>query len=153
LKGSQAEVKTYALKLLSYRSRSRREMLERLTGKGFDNGLINETIKSLEDSGLINDSVLASELFRHSTERKPLGKKGIRMFLFRRGIDKELIDEILLTHTSEMEEKAAREFVERKLKTMKNYPENIVRRRLWGMLRRRGFSTHTINRVINSIKV
>ncbi len=64
LKGSRAEAKTYALKLLSYRARSRKELHERLRGKGFDSSRIKETIESLEDAGLINDKDLAPELLR-----------------------------------------------------------------------------------------
>ncbi len=147
-----AEAKAYALKLLSYRSRSRKEMREKLRRKGFNNEQINSTIEFLENSGLISDEALASELFRHSLERKSLGKKGIEMFLSIRGIDKRLINKTLSTYTTETEVKAARKFVKRKLKTLENYPENVVKRKLWGMLQRRGFATEVINKAVNSIK-
>ncbi len=55
MKGSRADAKAYALRLLSYRSRSKKEMFERLERKGFDSGEINRAVKSLEDTGLIND--------------------------------------------------------------------------------------------------
>ena len=55
MKGSRADAKTYALKLLGYRSRSKKEMLERLKRKGFESGQINAAIKFLEDTDLIND--------------------------------------------------------------------------------------------------
>jgi regulatory protein len=153
LRGSPSNAKTYALKLLGYRSRSKKEMLEKLKRKGFDKRQIDGTIKFLEDASLIDDAVLASDLFKHSLERKSLGKKGIMMFLIKRGIDKELIDKILSSHTTDTEEKVALEFMERKLRALKNYPENVIRRRLWGMLRRRGFSIDVINRVVNSVKL
>ncbi len=151
-KGSRADVKAYALKLLGYRARSRKEMLRRLKIKGFDDGRINHAIKFLEDTGLLSDETLAPQLFRHSVEDKSLGKRGIRAFLTARGLDRELVDKTLLLHTVEMEEKSARELAERKLKTMKNYPENVIRRRLRGMLQRRGISGDVINRVVNSVK-
>lgn len=148
MKGSQSDAKNYAIKLLSYRSRSKREMLDRLGKKDFDSGHIDSAIKFLEDTGLINDKVLVHDLVRYATETKSLGKRGIRMFLAKRGIEKELIDNTLSTHESETEEKAAVKFVERKLRTMKNYPEDIVRRRLWGMLQRRGFSINIIQKAL-----
>ena len=128
-------------------------MLEKLKQKGFSHGHIENTMEFLEHSGLINDEVLVSELFRYSTERKSLGKNGVRMYLLKRGIDKPLIDTVLQDHSRHMEEKAAGEFVERKLRTLKNYPEQTVRRRLAGMLQRRGFSTDVIYKVIHSIKL
>jgi len=151
LKGSRADAKTCALNLLSYRSRSRKELLDRLKRKGFSDGQISDAVKSLERAGLINDEGLAEELFRYSLERKPLGKRGLGALLARRGIDKELIDNTLSARTGEMEEKAALMLVEKKIRTLKNHPEDIVKRRLWGMLRRRGFSSGVIHKVIGLI--
>lgn len=152
LKDSHAEVKNYALKLLRYRSRSKKEMHERLRRKGFDNDQINRAMGFLEDAGLMKDEVVARELSRNAIERKYLGRKGIEMFLSRRGIERELINETLSTHTREMEKETALKLVEKRLKTLKNYPENVIKRRLWGILGRRGFSTDIINRAIKSIK-
>lgn len=152
LKDSHAEARNYALKLLRYRSRSKKEMFERLRRKGFDNDQINRAMEFLEDVGLMKDEVVARELFRNAIERKYLGRKGIEMFLSRRGIERELINETLSTHTREVEKGVALKLVEKKLKTLKNYPENIVKRRLWGILQRRGFSTDIINIAVKSVE-
>lgn len=151
-KGSRADVNAYALKLLGYRSRSRREMLRRLKMKGFEDSRINEAIKFLEDTGLLSDEDLAPQLFRHSVEDRLLGEKGIRAFLTKRGLDKELVDKTMLLHTVEMEEESARRLVEKKLRAMKGHPGDVIRRRLLGMLRRRGFSGDVISRVVDSVK-
>jgi len=128
-------------------------MLQKLKQKGFSSGHIESTMEFLERSGLINDELLAAELFRYATERKSLGSNGVRMFLIKRGIDKPLIDTVLHDHSGDMEETSAREFVERKLRTLKHYPEQTVKRRLAGMLQRRGFSTDVIYKIIHSIKL
>jgi regulatory protein len=151
LKGSPADIKTAALKLLSYRARSRKEMAEKLQRKGFDSAQIDDVINFLETAGLINDKALAADLFRYSVEKKSLGKKGIRVFLASRGIERELIDKTLSTHSPESEENAALEFVQRKLKILKRYPPEVIKRRLWGMLQRRGFSSEMVNKTINSV--
>lgn len=150
-KDSATKARAYALKLLSYRSRSRKEMVERLVKKGFASTEINSTVKFLEDIDLINDRALASDLFRHSIESRSLGKRGIRTFLFKRGIDKDLIDEALSNHTTEIEERSAFEFAGRKLNALKRHPENVIRRRLWGMLQRRGYSIDVIKRTVDSL--
>jgi regulatory protein len=152
LKDSRAEAKTYALKLLSYRSRSRKEMVDKLKRKGFSATLSKSTINFLEGAGLMDDKALASELFSFSTENKHLGKRGIRMFMTERGISKELIDKILSKHSFEMEEKAAKELLDNKLRTLQDYPNNVIKRRIWSMLQRRGFSFDVMNRVIRLIK-
>lgn len=124
-------------------------MLDRLKQKGFPGRQIDTVMQFLQNAGFIDDDALASALFIHASERKSLGKKGIRMFLAKRGIDKELIESTLSSHTVESEEKAAREFMEDKLKTLKKYPENVIKRRLWGMLLRRGFSGDVIRKVLD----
>jgi len=151
LRGSPADIRTAALKLLSYRARSRKEMAEKLQQKGFGSGQIEDLIKLLEAAGLINDRTLAADLLRYAVERKSLGAKGIRMFLARRGIDRELIEKTMAAHPPESEAHAALEFAEKKLRTLKKYPPDIVRRRLWGMLQRRGFSSEVIHKSIASV--
>ncbi|GAB4542009.1 MAG: recombination regulator RecX [Thermodesulfovibrionia bacterium] len=150
-KGSSADPLAYAFKLLNYRPRSKREMIWRLKRKGFDEEAIDETIRFLEDKGLIDDKLLASELMRSAIERKHLGKKGIEDLLHHRGIGKEEIDEALLSHTEATEEDAAKRLIEKRLKTLKNYPLETIKRRLIEMLRRRGFSSDVIHRMINRI--
>lgn len=153
MKGSHADAKTCALKFLSYRSRSKKELLDRLKRKGFSEGQIDHAVRSLEHAGLIDDQNLAGELFAYSLERKPLGKKGIEAFLSRRGIGKELIHKTLSVHTGDMEQESANRFVEKKLKSLKSYPDDVVKRRLWGMLRRRGFSAEVAQRALGSIRI
>ena len=150
-KDPKTAARSYAFKLLSYRSRSSKEMLDKLRTKGFEDEDINAVMDFLEKSGLINDKELASELLSYSTGSKPLGKNGIRMFLFKRGIDKPLIDETLSAHTQEMEVKAAMEFAERKSRVLNNYPAKVARRRLWAMLQRRGFAADVIRKTVDSV--
>ena len=151
MKGFHSNAMACALKLLSYRSRSKKEIIEKLNRKGFSGSEIDTTIHFLEKAGFINDETLAAELFRYSIERKSLGKKGIEAFLSRRGIDKELVNKTLSIHTSDIDEESAGRFAEKRLKSLKKYPEDIIKRRLWGMLQRRGFSIAVINRVLHSL--
>ena len=153
LKGSLAEVRGYALRLLNYRSRSRKEMLERLGQKGFDQSHINNVMEFLERAKLINDELLASDLFRQSTERKYLGCRGVRMFMAKRGIPRDLIDKTMSEHTGEMEEMSARKFIGKKLDLLSRHPQDVVKRRLWGMLQRRGYSITVISKIFREIEL
>ena len=150
-KDSPAEARAYALKLLSYRSRSIKEMSEKLCRKGFHEDHINSTIEYLLQIGLMNDESLASDLYRLTTEYKSLGKNGIRTFIMKRGINKDLIDNTLADHSSEKEEKTAMEFAVKRVDVLKKYPPDVIKRRLWGLLQRRGFSYDVIKRVVDSL--
>jgi len=150
-KDPKTVARSYAYKLLSYRSRSRKEMLDKLRTKGFEPEDINAAMEFLEKSNLINDAELASELLSYSARSKPLGKNGIRMLMLKRGLDKGLVEETLSGHTADMEEKAAMEFAERRSRVLNNYPEKVARRRLWAMLQRRGFSADVIRKAVDSV--
>jgi len=128
-------------------------MIERLKRKGFDEKQINNTMQYLENIGLINDEALAPELLRYAVEKKHLGRKGIRAFLYTRGIKKDLIDETLSNFSEGIEKEAALRLVEKKMKVLRNHPEDIIKRRLWGILQRRGFSADVISTMIKSIEL
>jgi regulatory protein len=151
LKGSPAEALQYALKLLNYRSRSEREMSQRLKKRGFQNNTIQETLGYLKNAGLIRDHSLATELFRITREKKYLGRKGIENFMQKRGITNDIIAQTVSTLTEDMEKDTALKLVDKKLKFMHNYPQHTKKRKLWGMLKRRGFSFDIIRSAVKSI--
>jgi regulatory protein len=146
--GSPAEVRAAALRLLAYRARSRQELIERLSRKGFSSSDIDTTISSLEKSGLVDDEKLAPELLRIASERKLLGRTGIAVFMKKRGLDSRLIEESLMSHSSESELRSARALIEKKLRTMDRFSDDQKRKRLWSMLRRRGFSHDVIRKAL-----
>lgn len=147
-KDSADKAKAYALKLLSYRSRSCREMRERLQRKGFPNKDIDAVMDALVETGLLEDRTSATELSLYASEKKHLGKKVVFALLSRRGYDRKLIEQVLSAHTESFEESHAREFVQKKIRVMKDLPQEVKRRRLWAMLARRGFQSEVASRVI-----
>lgn len=151
MKGSHNSARGYALKLLSYRPRSKKEIIEKLKRKGFGDAELSDVIYFLQRTGLINDEALALNIYKFSADRKPLGKQGLNALLRKRGLDKEIIDNILALHSADAEEESARMLVAKKLKSLRSRPEDIAKRRLWGMLQRRGFSPDVINRVIKEL--
>jgi regulatory protein len=150
LKGSQADAKRYALRLLNYRPRSRKEMLQRLKQKGFDDPVTKDTVEYLERAGLINDELLAEGLLRHAVEKKHLGRRGAEFFLYKRGIERGLAAKVLSSHTEDTEKEAAIKLVQSRMKTMGHLPEKAIRRRLYAMLQRRGFRPDIIMTTVNS---
>jgi len=123
-------------------------LIERLSQKGFSSSDIDTTITSLEKSGLVDDEKLAPELLRIASERKLLGRTGIAVFMKKRGLDSRLIEESLMSHSSESELRSARALIEKKLRTMDRFSDDQKRKRLWSMLRRRGFSHDVIRKAL-----
>ncbi|MDA8388657.1 MAG: regulatory protein RecX [Nitrospiraceae bacterium] len=138
----------YALRLLGYRGRSRAELEERLSRKGFDPAAAAAALQKLERLGYIDDSALAAALSRQARQNRKLGRKGAFLYLLGRGIPEELALAALAGYDEfEGAEKVAR----KKLDAMKREGPATVRRRLYGALARRGYSAETIRKVFSSI--
>jgi regulatory protein len=147
LTGSHDKAKQYALKLLSYRGRSEREIEERLRKKGFTKAAAFSVIKHLKDIGLIDDVSLAESLKRQAVVTKLLGREGAKRYILKRGISRELTDSVF-RHEANVDIDNAGRLVDRKLGTLRNYPPDIIRRRLYSLLLRRGYSSETISKVL-----
>jgi regulatory protein len=147
LKGLQNKARQYAFKLLSYRGRSEKELEERLIKKGITKTVTSSTINYLKHIGLIDDMALAETLKREAVTTKLLSQNGAKKFILNRGISREIVDLVFSNDENEDIENARR-LVDKKLKTFKNYSSETVRRRLYNLLLRRGYSFETIMAVL-----
>ncbi|MCL4491410.1 MAG: recombination regulator RecX [Nitrospirae bacterium] len=141
----------YAFKLLGYRDRSRKELYDRLVRKGFSQGVAEETVSYLEDRGFVDDAKLAEGLKRDAVERRHFGKRGVKACLVKRGISGDTADAV--AGAEEEYTGTAQRLVEKRLRLLKGCGEETVKRRLWGLLARRGFSPDTIKTVMRSINL
>ena len=88
-----------ALRLLAVRSRTVAELRERL-GQRFQSEAVEQTLASLLDEGLLNDSDFAQQ-WRYSRERrKPRSRSMIERELKQRGIADDIISETLEDYDS-----------------------------------------------------
>jgi len=147
LTGSRDKAKQYALKLLSYRGRSEREIQERLRKKGFTNSAVSSTIKYLKEIGLIDDISLAENLKRQALATKMLAQEGAKRYMLSRGITREIVDRAFC-HGEDMDLDNAARLTDRKLRKLRNYPADIIKRRLYYFLSRRGYSSETISKAL-----
>jgi len=147
LTGSDDKAKQYSLKLLSYRGRSEKEMEERLRKKGVSARGISSTMRSLKDTGLLNDLSLAESLKREALTYRMLSQAGARNFMLRRGIPRSIVDSVL-SNDDNIDIDNAVKFVDKKLRVLGKYPAEIAKRRLYNLLLRRGYSSGTILKVL-----
>jgi regulatory protein len=133
------EAKEAALRFLSFRRRTEKEVRDKLKKRGFDNKTVKSTIEKLKDHDLINDAEFATAWVKERLAYKPRGKKLLRQELWRKGIKKEIIDQV----TEELckdEDKVASELLEKIRRRYRNLEPQVARRRMLGVLLRRGFS-------------
>ena len=144
---SQDEAKKYSFKLLSYRGRSEKELKERLIRKGISKAAASSTVTYLKHLGLVDDRSLAESLKREALSRKFLSQKGASLFLHRRGVPREIINEVL-DNDETVDLRNARRLLLKNMRSLRNYHSLKEKRRLYGLLARRGFSSDIIRRVL-----
>lgn len=137
-----------ALYLLEYRSHSKKELADKIS-RTTSREAAEAAVEKMEELGLMNDKSYARQLASSLLERKGYGVRRARQELLHKGIDRELVEEILLETAPDPEEKL-REIVERKyqrqLQDEKGY------RRTVAALQRLGYGWEDIKSVVEEFR-
>ena len=141
--------KEKALKLLELRPRSERELKQKLRLKGFTEKIIFEVTSDLKKVDLINDEKFAETWASIRLANKPMGKFLLKQELFRKGIKKELIEDVIKkSFEDEKEIDLATKLLEKRKKLFQNLEDKKVQKKLSNFLLRRGFSYDIVNKVM-----
>jgi regulatory protein len=144
------QARALAYRYLSIRDRTERETADYLGKKGFDTAVVQQTLHFLKDANYLNDRRFAEHWARTRAENKQFGKYRLRQELTGKGLDTELIDETLDTLFENVKEiDLARAVVEKKLRSMQDLEPEKRKRRLAGLLQRKGFSSDIIYKVLD----
>lgn len=84
----------YAVSLLSRRDHSERELMTKLAQKGYTDGA-EEAIEKLKNGGYVSDERFARLYVRELQTLKRYGKRRIEQELYRKGVDRDTIREVL----------------------------------------------------------
>ncbi len=141
-----------ALRLLTYRERSRKELRDKLAGKKYSPEAVDATIAKLEHLDLIDDEKFARLWVNSRVNFKPRAAWLIGRELREKGIDPEtagrVLDEMI---PPERERAAARELAGRRVRHYQTEPPETARRKLFSYLARRGFSSETIRECLEDL--
>ena len=141
------EARQYAFLLLSYKARTKSELTQRLTRKGFSPDVVSRTLQRLAELKMVDDAGFAK---RFAEDRIAIGHKGkwrVRGELLKRGINRQQIDAAI--EQAPDETAAAREVAEKYLSRNRRLEPAVLKRRLYALLARRGFSPDTIRTVLD----
>lgn len=152
------QTRAAAMRLLSRRPRSERELRDRLREKEFADADIARVLSDLRAAGLVNDAEFARTFIRNSLALRPLGEIQIRQKLLVFGIDRATVDaavrdELDAVDVDEIATALARKYLSRG--PGRGSPDEMrKRRRLAGaMLARRGYSWAVITRVLKRLNL
>lgn len=135
------------LRFASLRPRSEKEINGWLTRKKVHQSLHKELFSRLKHLELIDDTAFAKWWIEQRTAFRPKGKRALEAELRQKGIDREIITEVL-AETPLNEEKLARDLVEKKAYKWQNLPSREAKIKKSRFLAGKGFSWEVIEKVL-----
>lgn len=136
---------TYALRILSRRMYTVREMEAKLKGQGCPDEVAQEVLAYLQEKGYLDDRFYARLWVERRLDLKPMGRRRLAWELKQKGVPEEVVAKALAEVTAEEEEERALRLVARRF----SLPEE--REKAGAFLWRRGFSPEVINRVLRRL--
>ncbi len=153
---SNNKARDRALQLLGNRVHSRKELVLKLTQKGFGTEQIEETLKYLDEQGYLDDEEFAVQLVKVRKERNPKGSIFVRRELLQKGVAEEIIEKVIAEHYPLCDEiEIARKVMEKKIgsdhsRSRQDYFKE--HQRLKQFLIGRGFQFEVIDEVLEDIE-
>lgn len=140
----------YCLKLITIKDRTEKEIRTKLKEKNFDENTIEEEIEFLSNYGYINDNRYAQHFTSDAINIKKWGKSRIRTELLRRGVDRDVVDEVIEAAFSETDDDRLYTEMEKRFKNA-DFSNMKERTRIFNFYLRRGFSPEEIKGAMNRL--
>lgn len=143
--GAEQRAFDRAVRFLSYRPRSAEEVHRNLRKHKVADSLIELVLQRLQRLGYLDDMGFAKFWLDNRARFRPMGPRALRHELCGKGVADEIIDGLLAD--IEVDDAAYRAAAGR-ANRIKRTTRPAFRRKLSGLLRRRGFETDTIRDVV-----
>ncbi|OGY23001.1 MAG: hypothetical protein A2172_03650 [Candidatus Woykebacteria bacterium RBG_13_40_15] len=151
-----------ALRFLSFRPRSEKEIRDSLflaekrkrkeekseIESGNYEKSVDKVVDKLKKLDQIDDSEFARWWVEQRARFNPRGNPIVRGELFKKGINKEIIDEVL---NKEGEEELALKFLEKKKQLLKRMDEGEIKTKMTQILVRRGFTWEIAKKAVDTL--
>lgn len=138
------------MKLAVARMHSRSELTAKLQKRGAPGNAIDAALDDLQRMGYIDDAKYAEEKARYLREQRKLDRRRAEVDLLQSGIRHDLVcnalDEAYGTNDPLA---AARELIAKEAPKLSNVSPQVARRRLAGMLARRGFDYESVRKLLD----
>lgn len=147
LSSEEHRAREKALYLLEHRNHSKKELVEKIRRSEVSGEAARAAADRMEELGLLNDETYARDLAKELFVRRKFGPGRVRQELRQKGIDSELIGELLLEYEDEDRElENVLAVLERKYAGWQE--DEKTRRRAFAALQRLGYSYDLIRRAM-----
>jgi len=141
-----------AMKYLSGRLHSREELRKKLTRQEYSAALIDEVLEELKRLGYVDDDRFAKTKALSAAQHKHHGPRRAMIELMRAGVKKDVADAAVgQVYENNDNVAEARKLAMKQAERLKKLDPQVAKRRLAGMLARRGFDYDSIKPVIEEV--
>jgi len=148
------KTRRYAFRLLSKRGYSRNELADRLKRFTDDSDIAGEILDELEENHWVDDEAYARLIAEDTLRTKPLALGLLIELLIRRQIDEDIARSVARESLRGVDPVDSAERLARDhQKTQSDQPPEVIARRIWGLLHRRGFDEQTIETVMQRLNI
>ncbi|MEI8175956.1 MAG: regulatory protein RecX [Candidatus Omnitrophota bacterium] len=140
----------YALKVMNFRPRSVLELRDKLADKGFSPATIEAVTTEFGKKGLLDDTKFARVWIDSRMASNPKGESVLRRELKRKGVAEGVTERILADVNKETSEyDTVKRLAHERMNVLRKVDADTGKRRLFSYLKRRGFGSDTIMRVMH----
>jgi regulatory protein len=141
-----------AMRVLQTRLHSRAELRKKLMRKEWGGAVIDGVLDDLQRLGYLDDARFAKTKAMSAAQHKHHGRRRAMVELIRAGVKGDVaeraLDDVYDAHDSTA---VARELARKQVARLKKLEPTVARRRLVGMLQRRGFDYDSIKPVVDEV--
>lgn len=140
-----------ALHYLGFRMRSEFEVKQKLLELGYGEAVVLEAIVKLRNLGFLNDETFSQALLETQKRSSGRGPRAIQQELKRKGIDKDLQEQVLDSYSEEEQVEVAKKLAEKEAFRNRSQSPRQVEQRIQNLLLRRGYSYDIIKQALLNI--
>lgn len=145
-----AAAREIALRQLTVRARSRAELAKALARKGVPEETSGQVLDRLGEIGLIDDAAFAREWLAAGARRQR-SRRALILELGEKGVDREIVAEVVAGLDGDQDYAVARGYAERKVAGLARLDPQVRYRRLTAALARRGFPSSVVAQVAREV--
>lgn len=143
-----------ALRFLSYRPRSEKEVRDKLKTKNVEPEIIDKIILKLKEKKFINDEEFARGWIESRLRFKPRSARLMKLELKQKGIEEETINKVINDEGLMINDvESAKKLVEKRIGRFRNLPKQEIYQKLGRFLASKGFSWDTIKKAIDHVQL
>ncbi|MGS0686995.1 regulatory protein RecX [Nakamurella sp. GG22] len=145
----EAVAKAICLRLLTGSSKPRAGLATALKLRGIPDDVAGRVLDRFTEVGLINDQAYAEAFVAVKHRERALGPTALRTELRRKGVDDDIVAAAVGSVDPDMERDRAGALIARRVDAAMAHGEPAARRRLIGLLARRGHSAELAHQVVD----